>query len=196
MNKSLIFASVIFINLFLAGCGSVPIPKVTKYSIDVIDAPVGNKKDIKLIVRRARGRSLYETKNIVVSPKPHVIDNYFSAQWVETPCNMLTDYLIASLAKKFSFVTSSFQNGNGNFKFIISVYIDQFDQVRRNGKWYAVLSLNYEIISAKNKKIVFNDWYQNKIELENSDVQKYVDAQNISIDKFCRLLSTKIADCK
>ncbi len=194
-KKLLLFLNVIFLNFLLGGCGSVPMPKITKYSIDTPGAPAKISKKINVVVRRVRGRSLYEKRNIVVSPEKHIIDAYSSAQWAETPCNMLSDTIIAYLSKKFPYVTSSLQNGNAEIDLIISAYIDKFEQIKREGKWYADLSLHYEIISADTKKIIYNKWFNKKVELENSDVQNYVAAQNKSIEEFLKELSVKLTEC-
>jgi uncharacterized lipoprotein YmbA len=105
---------------------------------------------------------------------------------------MLTDNIIAYLSEKFSYVTSMPNNYNNDIDYIISVYIDELNQVKRDDKWFAVISLHYEIISSKTRKTVNNSWFREKIELPDSSVQTYVDTQNKSVNKFLKSLASEI----
>ena len=192
MNNLSVLFTICALGFLLSGCGSVQIPKVTKYSIDTPAVQENIKNNVNIAVERVRGRSLYEKKNIVVSPKVHTLDYYVSAQWAETPCNMLTDDIIAYLAKKFPYVTSAVRNGNGKIDFIISVYIDKLNQEKRDGNWYANLALNYEIVSNKSRKVLCNKWFAKNIQLEDSNVESYIAAQNNSIEQFLVQLATEI----
>ena len=107
---------------------------------------------------------------------------------------MLTDDTIAYLSKQFKYVTSSSLNYNNSIDYVISIYIDDLKHVKRDDKWFAVLTLHYEITSAKTKKIVGNNWFREKIELADSSVQTYVNNQNKSVDKFLQQLTSEIAD--
>ncbi len=193
MNNIISILIVFLLVSFISGCTSVPIPKVVKYSIDT---PVTENKKIKNInisIQRVRGRTQFDKKNLSVSPVQYVMESYSTAQWAESPCSMLTDDIIAYLSKKFNYVTSSSLNYNNSIDYTISVYIDDLKHIRRNDKWFAVLTLHYEIISAKTKKVVINKWFREKIELGDSSVQTYVNIQNKSVDKFLQQLTSEIA---
>jgi ABC-type uncharacterized transport system auxiliary subunit len=192
MNNLSVLFVICALSFLIFGCGSVQIPKVAKYSIDAPNARENIKNNVNIAVERVRGRSLYEKKSIVVSPKIHNLDYYVSSQWAETPCNMLTDDIIAYLAKKFPYVTSAVRNGNGKVDFIISVYIDKLDQEKRDGKWYANLVLHYEIVSNDSKKLLASKWFRMKTKTADADVESYVTAQNDSIKQFLEQLVTEI----
>jgi len=179
---------------FISGCTSVPIPKVTKYSLDTPVTENKKIKNINIAVLRVRSRTQFDKKNLSISPKEYVMDSYSTAQWVESPCNMLTDDLVAYLSKKFNYVTSSSLNYNNSIDYTISVYIDDLKHVKRDNKWFAVLTLHYEIASVKSKKIVENKWFREKIELDDSSVQTYINNQNKSVDKFLQQLTSEIAE--
>ena len=194
MNNIISILIIFLFVSFISGCTSVPIPKVTKYSLDT---PVTENKQIKNIniaVQRVRGRTQFDKKNISVSPMEYVMDSYSTAQWAESPCSMLTDDIIAYLSKKFNYVTSSTLNYNNSIDYIITVYIDDLKHIKRDGKWFAVLTLHYEISSAKTRKVVKNNWFREKTELADSSVKTYVNIQNKSVDKFLQQLTSEIAE--
>ena len=189
--------SILIISLlvsFISGCTSVPIPKVTKYSIDTPVTENKKIKNINIAVLHVRSRTQFDKRNLAISPKKYVMDSYSTAQWVENPCNMLTDDIVAYLSKKFNYVTPSSLNYNNSIDYTISVYIDDLKHVKRDNKWFAVLTLHYEITSSKTKKIIKNNWFREKIELADSSVQTYVNNQNKSVDKFLQQLTSEIAD--
>jgi len=192
MNNTILLLKIFLLTLFIAGCSSLPIPNIAKYSLDTPVTKNNNIEHINIAVQRVRGRHQYDKKSLSISPKPHVMDTYKTTQWAESPCSMLTDNIIAYLSKKFSYVTSIPNNYNNDINYIISVYIDELNQIKRNDKWFAVISLHYEIISSKTRKTVKNNWFREKIELSDSSVQTYVDTQNKSIDKFLQLLASEI----
>jgi len=193
MNNKFSILIIFLITLLIAGCSSVPIPKVTKYSLDT---PASDNKEIKNIhisVQRVRGRYQYDKNSIFISPEPHVMDTYKTAQWAENPCNMLTDDIIAYLSKQFKYVTSSSLNYNNSIDYVISIYIDDLKHIKRNDKWFAVLKLHCKIASAKTNKIVSNYWFRENVELSDSSVQTYIKVQNESVGKFMQLLASKIS---
>ena len=192
MNKTILLLKIFLLTLFVAGCSSVPIPNTTKYSLDTPTANGKKINNINVAIQRVNGRYQYDKKSLSISPEPHIIDTYRTAQWAESPCNMLTDDIIAYLSKEFSYVTLSPHNYDNNIDYIISVYIDDLNQIKRDDKWFAVISLHYEIISSETKKIVENKWFREKIELKDSSVQTYVNAQNKSVEKFLQLLASQI----
>jgi len=192
MNNTILLFKIFLLTLFIAGCSSLPIPNVTKYSLDTPVTKNNNIKQMNIAVQRVRGRHQYDKKSLSISPKPHVMDTYQTAQWTESPCSMLTDNIIAYLSENFSYVTSMPNNYNNDIDYIISVYIDELNQIKRDDKWYAVISLHYEIISSKTRKTVKNNWFREKIELSDSSVQTYVNAQNKAVNKFLQLLSSEI----
>ncbi len=193
MNNKFSILIIFLITLFIAGCSSVPIPKVTKYSLDT---PAADSKEIKTInisVKRVRGRYQYDKNSIFVSPEPHIVDTYKTAQWVENPCSMLTDDTIAYLSKQFKYVTSSSLNYNDSINYVISIYIDDLKHIKRDNKWFAVLKLHCEIASPKAKKVVCNFWFRENVELPDSSIQTYINVQNESVSKFMQLLSSEIS---
>ena len=194
MNNIISILIIFLLVSFISGCTSVPIPKVTKYSLDTPVTENKKIKDINIAVPRVRGRTQFDKKNLSISPTEYVVDSYSTAQWAESPCSMLTDDIVAYLSKKFNYVTSSSLNYNDTIDYILSVYIDDLKHIKRDDKWFAVLTLHYEITSAKTKKIVGNNWFREKIELADSSVQTYVNIQNKSVDKFLQQLTSEIAD--
>lgn len=192
MNNTILLLKILLLTLFIAGCSSLPIPNVTKYSLDTPVTKNNNIEQMNIAVQRVRGRHQYDKKSLSISPEPHVMDTYQTARWAESPCSMLTDNIIAYLSEKFSYVTSMPNNYNNELDYIISVYIDELNQIKRDGKWFAVISLHYEIISSKTRKTVKNNWFRKKVGLSDSSVQTYVDAQNKSVDKFLQLLTSEI----
>jgi len=192
MNNTILLLKILLLTLFIAGCSSLPIPNVTKYSLDTPVTKNNNIEQMNIAVQRVRGRHQYDKKSLSISPEPHVMDTYQTAQWAESPCSMLTDNIIAYLSEKFSYVTSMPNNYNNELDYIISVYIDELNQIKRDGKWFAVISLHYEIISSKTRKTVKNNRFRKKVGLSDSSVQTYVDAQNKSVDKFLQLLTSEI----
>ena len=193
MNNKFSILIIFLIALFIAGCSSVPIPKVTKYSLDT---PASDNKEIKNIhisVQRVRGRYQFDKNSIFVSPEPHIMDTYKTAQWAENPCNMLTDDTIAYLSKQFKYVTPSSLNYNNSIDYVISIYIDDLKHIKRDNKWFAVLKLHCEIVSPKAKKVVYNFCFKENIELPDSSVQTYVNIQNESVGKFLQLLTSEIS---
>jgi len=194
MNNIISILIIFLLVSFISGCTSVPIPKVTKYSLDTPVTENKKIKDINIAVPRVRGRTQFDKKNLSISPMEYVVDSYSTAQWAESPCSMLTDDIVAYLSKKFNYVTSSSLNYNDTIDYILTVYIDDLKHIKRDDKWFAVLTLHYEITSAKTKKIVGNNWFREKIELADSSVQTYVNIQNKSVDKFLQQLTSEIAD--
>jgi len=192
MNNRILLLLLFFLTIIFTGCTSLKISKVTKYSLDTPIAQNNEIRHMNIAVQRVQGRHQYDKKSLSISPKPFVMDTYKTAQWTESPCSMLTDNIIAYLSKKFSYVTSVPNNYNNNIDYIISVYIDELNQVKRNDEWFAVISLHYEIISAKTRKTVKNGWFKEKIKLDDSSVQTYVTVQNKSLEKFLQLLSSEI----
>ncbi|RLD09590.1 MAG: hypothetical protein DRI44_08135 [Chlamydiae bacterium] len=192
MNKTISTIIIFLLAALIGGCTSVEIPKVTKYSLETPATENNKIKNISIAVQHVRGRAEYDRKSLAISPAKYVMDSYSTAQWAESPCNMLTDNIIAYLSKKFDYVSSFPRNYNDNIDYIISVYIDKLTQVKRDDKWFADLILHYEIISAKTKKIIKNNWFREKIELNDSSVQTYVSAQNSSIGKFMLQLVSEI----
>ncbi|MCK5853173.1 membrane integrity-associated transporter subunit PqiC [bacterium] len=194
MNNITSILTIFLLVLFISGCTSVPIPKITKYSLTTAVTENNKIKNINLAVQRVRGRTQFDKKNLSISPKKYVMDSYSTAQWAESPCSMLTDNIVAYLSKDFNYVTSSLLNHNNSLDYTISVYIDDLTHIKRDDKWFAVLTLHYEIASAKTRKIVKNNWFREKIELTDSSVQTYVNIQNKSVDKFLQQLTSEIAD--
>jgi len=187
---SIIYSVVLMI--IFAGCSSVPIPKVTKYSLDTPVSENTTIKKINVSLRRVTGRTQYDKRTISISPAPHVMDSYTTAQWMESPCNMLTDDTIAYLSKKFAYVTLYPDNFNKHTSYTVTIFIDELNHVKRDDKWYAVLKLKYEIKSGKEKEIVINNRFEKKIELSDSSVQSYVNAQNKSVGKFLHQLTSEL----
>ena len=194
MNNIISILIIFLLVSFISGCTSVPIPKITKYSLDTPDTKNKKIKDINIAVKRVRGRTQFDKKNLSISPMRHVMESYSTAQWAESPCSMLTDNIVAYLSKEFNYVTSSSLNYNNSIDYIISVYIDDLKHIKRDDKWFAVLTLHYEIASAETKKNVKNNWFRKRIELDDSSVQTYVKIQNKSVDEFLQQLTSEIAN--
>jgi len=119
MNNTILLLKILLLTLFIAGCSSLPIPNVTKYSLDTPVTKNNNIEQMNIAVQRVRGRHQYDKKSLSISPEPHVMDTYQTARWAESPCSMLTDNIIAYLSEKFSYVTSMPNNYNNELDYII-----------------------------------------------------------------------------
>jgi ABC-type uncharacterized transport system auxiliary subunit len=177
----------------LPGCSLKfkPVSTPVNYYIEI---PAAEDQVIpaRIAVEPADGRAPYRKRRIVVSPRPFMQDSYAMAQWADSPCNMYTEAIISYLTRQAEYVTSDTISVSGGAEWLVKVYIDACDQVKRDGAWYAHTRVKYEIIDLSSSRTADCVLFERKIPLEDSSVEKYVEAQNRIFGEFLDQLTASL----
>jgi len=168
----------------LAGCFTLREPAVNYYSINATLAGEGEKLAVRVAVQRMEGRAQYRRPRIVVSPREFVLDSYTTAQWIDDPCDMLTDGLMTYLARSCEYVTAHPRAYKDAVRFVVVSYLDTFDHVRRGGVWHARMRVKYDIVDDETRTVVVSEWFERERVLEDGGVAAYVAAQQESVNEW------------
>ncbi len=168
----------------LAGCFTLQEPAVQYFAIDAPVMGGAAQRPLRVAVQRMDGRAQYRRPRIVVSPRQFVADSYTSAQWIDDPCDMLTDGLMTYLTRQCEYVTAHPRIFRDAVQFVVVPYLDAFDHVRRDGVWRAHMRVRFDIVDDETRTVLKSEWFERERILEESSVAAYVAAQQESVNEW------------
>lgn len=172
---------------WLAGCVTLQEPVVNYYGINAVvpaEPQVNVPRAVRVAVQRMEGRAQYQRPRMIVSPSEHVVDSYTSAQWINDPCDMLTDGLVSYLAARCEYVTLHPRVYKDAVNYVITAYLDAFDHVRRGGVWYAQTRIKFDIVDDATRTVLHSDWFERTQPLSDGRVVTYVAAQQAIVNEW------------
>lgn len=185
MNKRLVGSvAVLLCSGMLAGCFTLQEPVVNYYAIDAAAGARSEARALRVAVQRMDGRAQYRRPRIVVSPREFLVDSYTTAQWIDDPCDMLTDGLITYLSGACEYVTTQPRIYKDAVNYVIVPYLDAFDHVRRGGVWYARLRVKVDIVDDATRTVLHSEWFERNRALSDGSVAAYVAAQQESVNEW------------
>jgi hypothetical protein len=105
---------------------------------------------------------------------------------------MYTEAIISYLTGQAEYVTSDAISVTGDVEWLIKVYIDACDQVKREGDWFAHTRITYEIIDIGSSRSADCGLFERKMILEDPSVETYVEAQNRIFNEFLDQLTASL----
>lgn len=94
--------------LVLAGCASLPAPRVTSETIYVLEAqratkPAQIRRNLVVAISEPQTRSGFDTPQMAYVQQPHELNYFVASRWADTPARMLEPLLLQALEQTGSF---------------------------------------------------------------------------------------------
>ena len=186
--------SVCSMSVLVTGC--TLLAPVRQPDTFVLSAPAARDVEplaARVAVQTVDGRSPYQRRAITVIPEPYKLASYPYSQWASSVCDMAGECLLSYLGSRCEYVTSASSALTSETDWLLKTYIDTFDQVKREDRWYADLRITYEVILLKNNTVAARRTFEQSVALENKSITEYVTAQNESFQAFLEQLTIDLA---
>ena len=168
----------------LAGCITMKEPIINYYALEAPVPAGATQSELRVAVQRTEGRAPYRRARMVVSPREFALDTYTASQWMDDPCDMLTDGLVTYLARHCAYVTFQPRVYKDAVRYVVVPYVDAFDHARRGSTWHALMRVKFDIVDDATRAVLHSTWFERNRALPDSSIAAYVAAQNEAVAEY------------
>ncbi len=180
---------LIFVILFIfSGCGlKQENLSINYYSIDFQTKSMLEKSKFNSIfIEEPNVNNAFNLKSIFYSTKDYKLEEYSKNRWINTPSNMIYAQVIDSFNSSNIFNTVVTKDKRIKTDYLLKTEVIKFYQVFEEGKSYAILKINFDLV--KDNMIIKSFNYDKKILCKTNDAYGFVVATNEGVEESINIL--------